>query len=86
MDMEFSSLTDLYNKLLPVLKTKVNEMKLRKITYISEKDIWNYQTKKWSKSVNLIFSDMVNDILNTSNDDYENYIKSIWKEKRDTLS
>lgn len=80
-----NSLEDLYNKLLPVLTTKVNELKLRKIDYISEIDIWNYQTKKWSKSTNLMFSDMVSDILNTNNNLYEDYVKNKWKEKTEKL-
>ena len=75
-----NSLEELYNKLLPVLKTKVNELKLRKIDYISEIDIWNYQTNKWSKSTNLMFSDMVSDILNTNNKLYDDYVKNKWKE------
>ena len=81
MDMNFNSITELYNKLLPVLNTKVNEMKLIGISHISEKDIWNYQKERWTKSTNLDFSDMVNDILNTSTTEYENYIKNKWKEQ-----
>lgn len=81
MNMNFNSLTELYNKLFPVLKTKVNEMKLRGISYISEKDIWNYQKEKWTTSTNLSFSDMVNDILNTQNKEYEDYLKKKWKEQ-----
>ena len=80
-----NSLEELYNKLLPVLTTKVNELKLRKIDYISEIDIWNYQTKKWSKSTNLMFSDMVSDILNTNNKLYEDYVKNKWKEQTEKL-
>jgi len=79
---EFTSLNDLFQSLLPVLKTKINEMKLRNIDYISEQDIWNYQTTKWSKSINLTFSDMVSDILNTSDLNYVNYKKEIWKENK----
>ena len=78
-----NSLEELYNKLLPVLKTKVNEMKLRNINYISENDIWNYLTKKWSKSNNLMFSDMVSDILNTNNKTYEEHVKNKWKENKE---
>ena len=80
-----NSLEELYKKLLPVLTTKVNELKLRKIDYISEIDIWNYQTKKWSKSTNLMFSDMVSDILNTNNKLYEDYVKNKWKDKTEKL-
>ena len=71
-----SSLEELYKKLLPVLKTKVNEMKLRKINYITEKDIWNCLSSKWSKKTNLTFSDMVSDILNTNSSVYEDYMKT----------
>ena len=41
-------------------------MKLRNITYINEFDIWNCLTKKKQKT-NLMFSNMVSDILNTEN-------------------
>ena len=80
MDIKFTSITDLYNKLLPVFRTKINEMSLRGITYISEKDIWNFHKEKWSTATNLEFSDMVNDILNTNDHDYEVYIQNKWKE------
>jgi len=70
-----NSLEELYNKLEPVLKTKVNEMKLRNINYINEVDIWNCLSFKWSKKINLTFSDMVSDILNTNNNVFEEYIK-----------
>lgn len=84
--MEFSSLSELYNKLLPVLKTKVNEMKLRGINFISIEDIWNFQKNKWQKSTNLTFSDMVSDILNTNDSKYIKYIENKWKEKEKTLN
>ena len=84
--MEFSSLKELYNNLLPVLKTKVNEMKLRGIDYVREIDIWNYNQIKWTKSINLTYFDMVSDILNTNDNIYTNYIKNKWKENRESLS
>ena len=86
MDNEINSLQELYNKLLPVLKTKVNEMKLRNIDYIDEIDIWNYQKNKWANSNNLTLFDMVSDILDTSDYIYENYIKNKWKENQKNLS
>ena len=86
MDHEINSLQELYNKLLPVLKTKVNEMKLRNIDYIDEIDIWNYQKNKWVNSNNLTLFDMVSDILDTSDYIYENYIKNKWKENQKNLS
>lgn len=85
MDMNFPTLRDLYNKLLPVLKTKVNEMNLRGIDYINERDIWEYQKNNWKNRINLEFSDMVNDILNTNDTKYEEYIKQRWRETKDSL-
>lgn len=79
--MEFSSLSELYNKLLPVLKTKVNEMKLRGINFISVNDIWDFQTNIWKKRTNLMFSDMVSDILNTNDNLYIKYMENKWEEK-----
>ena len=81
MDIDFSSVEELYEKLLPVLKTKINEMKLNGINYISYKDIWDYNYNKWSKSHNLEFSDMVDDILNTKSTEYEKFLKNKWREK-----
>lgn len=80
-----NSLDDLYNKLLPVLKTKVNEMKLRNIEFINEIDIWNCLSHKWSKKTNLMFSDMVSDILNTKNEIFEEYIKTNRKDSHERI-
>ena len=77
-----NTIEELYNKLLPVLRTKVNEMKLRNINYINEIDIWNCLTKKWANKTNLMFSDMVSDILNTNNIIFEDYIKENRKENQ----
>ena len=80
-----NTLEELYNKLLPVLKTKVNEMKLRNINYINESDIWNCLSHKWSKKSNLMFSDMVSDILNTKNEIFEEYIYNNWKDSYERI-
>ena len=79
MQSNYNSLEELYKELLPVLKTKVNELKLKKIDYIKEIDIWNYHTKKWVKSNNLTFFDMVSDILNTNDLKYIEYMKDVLK-------
>ncbi len=66
MDITFSSLKELYERLLPALRTKKNEMVRQGYTYIKEEDIWNYfKEKKWTKAKNLTLFDMVDDILNT---------------------
>ena len=81
MDINFSSQIELYNKLIPVFKTKINEMSLKGITYINESIICNYHKEKWSKKNNLEFSDIVSDILNTSEYEYILYEKNKRKEK-----
>ena len=75
MNSEINSLKDLYQLLLPALKSKKREMKLSKNSYIKEIDIWNYiKDNIWQNSNNLTLSDMVSDILNTDNDLIGNYV------------
>ena len=76
-NIKFNSLTELYNRLIPAMETKVNELKINGITYIQVDDIWNYlKLNKWSKSKDLTLSKCVDDILNTSDLEYKNYIKN----------
>lgn len=57
--MEFNNLEELYQRLLPAL-----EMKAKKETNLTTKDIFQYLSKtKWQKAVDLSLAEMVNDIL-----------------------
>ena len=48
MDITFSSLEELYNRIKPALRTKKEEMKRNGYIYVKEADIWNYlKEKKW---------------------------------------
>ncbi len=79
-DIRFNSLEELYNRLIPAMETKVNELKHNGIRYINIDDVWNYLRKnKWNKSKNLSLSDCVDDILNTCDEDYKKYIKDKMK-------
>ena len=79
-DIRFNSLEELYNRLIPAMETKVNELKHNGIGYINIDDVWNYLKKnKWNKSKNLSLSDCVDDILKTSDEDYKKYIKDKMK-------
>ncbi|HHX33262.1 MAG TPA: hypothetical protein GX713_03455 [Mollicutes bacterium] len=74
-EFKFNTIEELYNKLLPALKTKVNDLKRKHIIYIKEEDIWEYLTKSyWKNSKELTLADMVNDILSTPDSDLENYL------------
>lgn len=79
-DIRFNSLEELHNRLIPAMETKVNELKNNGIRYVNIDDVWNYLKKnKWNKSKNLSLSDCVDDILNTSDEDYKKYIKDKMK-------
>lgn len=78
MDINISSLQELYERLRPALTTKKEEMKRDGYNYIKEEDIWNYlKETKWKKSIDLELYQMVSDIMNAEN----NYINEYLKEK-----
>ena len=76
MELKFKSEEELYNRLLPAIKTKKNEIKRMGINYILEEDIYNaLKIRNWQYKTNLTLSDMVDDILNTDNTFFDAYIK-----------
>lgn len=76
MDETFSSLEELYNRLLPALKSKKRELHLNHMIYIDVKDIWEYFcVNKWNRGANLTLFDMVHDILNTDNNLIDAYVQ-----------
>lgn len=78
--IKFSSLNELKKRLIPAMETKVNELKLNNISYISVEDIWDYlRFNKWNKSKDLTLSKCVDDILNTSDSEYKKYIQNKMK-------
>lgn len=82
MDMEFSSLEELYNRLKPALRTKRRELKENGYGYLKIEDIWNYlKENKWKRSNNLSLNDMVSDILNADNEFIDDYFKEKLNEK-----
>ena len=45
------------------------------IKIVKEEDIWNYnKNKKWKNATSLTLAGIVDDILNTDNQEYENYV------------
>lgn len=76
MDVTFTSLSELYERIGPALRTKQSEMKREGYTYIKEEDIWNYLKEvKWKNSKNLTLFDMVDDVLNTDSMIIDTYFK-----------
>ncbi len=82
MDLDFSSLEELYNRLKPALRTKKRELKENGYGYLKIEDIWNYlKENKWKRSSNLSLNDMVSDILNADNEFIDDYFKEKLNEK-----
>ena len=64
MDYEFNSKEELYERVLPALKIKTNEIKRLGNTKITCLDVWNHLIQSnWKCGNNLMLSDIVNDIL-----------------------
>lgn len=77
MAEEFRSVQELYQRLVPALKTKCSEMKRNGYPYIVEEDIWNYLSeKKWKLAQGLSLYQMVDDILNGDDVLIDDYVKS----------
>ncbi len=80
MDETFSSLEELYERLLPAMKSKLRELHHNHMIYINVEDIWKYlRNNKWNPGVNLTLFDMVDDILNTDNNLIDEYVRNTRK-------
>ena len=76
MDYEFSSKEELFQRVKPALKAKVNEFKRLGYKYVQEVDVWNYLIENvWCKAKDLMLSDIVNDILHVKIKKIDEYIK-----------
>lgn len=74
MDYEFSSLEELYKRVRPALKSKVDELQKYGNLSISRYDLWKCLIiNKWRNETGLMLSDIVDDILNTSFDEINSY-------------
>ena len=76
MDYEFSSKEELFQRVKPALKAKVNEFQRLGYKYVQELDVWNYLIENvWCKAKDLMLSDIVNDILYVKIKKIDDYIK-----------
>lgn len=77
MDIEFNSVSELYERLQPALKSKVAELSRDGYGYLTVEDVWNYlKESKWKNSKNLALNEMVSDIFNSDNVIIDDYFKS----------
>ncbi len=73
---EFSSLKELYIKVRPALIIKKDELHKQGMKQIVEADIWNFlKKKKWTNTIDLSLSEMVNDILEVDSDELDVFTK-----------
>ena len=82
-EIKFKSLQELYERILPALKSKTREIHKKGMNYIHEEDIWNYlKTYKWTSSRSLDLGDMVNDIFNIEERELDSFVKNELKNYR----
>lgn len=75
VEEKFGSITELYRRVLPALKSKKKELVSSKITFVTEKNIWDYlRETKWCNETKLTLFDIVNDILYVETDQLLDYI------------
>ena len=74
---KFNSITELYMRVLPALRSKKIELAISKLGFVTEKDIWDcLRETKWSKETNLTLFDIVNDILTVSESVIVEYMRT----------
>ncbi len=75
MDYEFTSVLDLKAHIKPALDSKVKELQRKNIKYVDQDDIFEYlRNMVWPLRTNLTLYNIVDDILNTDNSVFCNYV------------
>ena len=75
--MQFTSLQQLYQKLIPAFNVKNRLIKNSKYNHITNENIWEYLAEtKWKNAYNLELPEMVNDIITVDLEEINNYIET----------
>lgn len=75
MENKIKTQNELYSKVKPALRTKRHELFMNGIKIVKEIDIWNYNKENnWRNARGLTLAGMVDNILNTSDEEYEKYV------------
>lgn len=83
-DIVFNSLLELKLRVKPALNSKVKELKLKGINYVGSDDIWEYlRTFKWNNASSLNLATIVDDILNTDYNKFNQYVLTKMSRKVD---
>lgn len=84
MENKFNTQNELFNKVKPALRTKKNELNRNGIKFVNELDIWEYnKIHNWRKAKGLTLASLVNDILNTDDKLYEEFVLKKLKESEE---
>ncbi len=67
MDLEFKSIEELKNRVMPALRIRVRELKNEKYS-VDEDSLWEYFVRIWQDKKNLTLADLVDDVLNAKID------------------
>lgn len=79
-NLEFNNIDELYDRLLPALKVKVNSLKKLGYSYIDEKKLFDILASiSWSSFEGLELCDMVDQILHISPDEVLKHYKFLNK-------
>ena len=74
--MEFTSLGQLYRKLIPVFNVKKRLILNSKYKDITNENIWLYLTEsKWRQANNLSLPEMINDIITVDLEEIYKYME-----------
>ena len=75
-EIKFKSLKELYNRILPALRSKTKELNKKGFKYIHEEDIWNFlKTYRWTVARNLDLGSMVNDVFNLNEEELDKFVR-----------
>ena len=81
MDFEFHSLEELWNRVHPALRVKVKDFKILGLNNFSDSDILYFLIEsKWKNGVNLMLSDIVDDIMRLESSEFKKYMDEIKQE------
>ena len=73
--MEFTSLGQLYKKLLPAFNVKKRIILNSRYKHITNENIWVYLTEtKWKKAHNLALPEIINDIITVDLEELNHYL------------
>lgn len=73
--MQFASLQELYQKLIPAFNVKKRLANYSKNNHITNEDIWKFLAEtKWKNAYNLELPEMVNDIITVDLEEINKYL------------